>query len=430
MFLTLLACSPSFYTQLRVEGASAGAALGKKPARIGDVDGDGVPDLAIRDVEGTLIFSGADFLGEQAPTVDQAIARLPLPEGLSFDDTAQQSGEVLGIGDVDQDGLADVVDAIGCRKPLECGEVGAVSLYLGSALLQDPIAPSLRRNLGTGEVIAVDSGDVDGDGVLDLAIATLDKAWVVSMGSSSTPSSVTIDGPHADLALVDLDSDGVDELALAQPDADEPKVVVLRWQDRRPAVLQTLYGPDGAWFGTSLTAIDLDHDGQEDLIISGARRRDLADEPEKMWQVRGRSLSLDGSDIDMDDFETASGLLRYASLDGSGLARNAGVFGHSLDACNDLDGDGLQDLLFAARPTVGVLQNNDGRIYGLSAPDTESNFQIWQHSPKAGWILYVSCPGDLDGDGLDEVLVGCPLSNQTELDGAGEMWLLRTGDSL
>ena len=429
MLLFLLACNSSFYDRVVVEGTVASQSLGKQPASAGDVDGDGVGDLAVRDANGTLVFSGADFLLQAAPTVDDALARLPMPADLSFPDTTQQIGEVRSIGDLNGDGADELVGAIACRVPDVCGSMGWVRVYDGASIASGSPSALWTQALEEPEILAIDVGRFNADDLPVLAITTREIAWVMrgedlrdGVPFSATP----IAGPNSDVTFADLDGDGIDELVLGQPDAPgggRARVYTWTGTERRPDPLQSVIGPEGAWFGVRVASVDLDHGGQEDLLISGAPIGDEADAPEMMWHISGESLDLDGSRVEVQDSSDSS----FNPLNQSDLQGNIGLFGHSLDTCEDLDGDGLNDVVFAARPNRSTLfGTRDGRILGLSSQDSSASFLIWQHSPRAGWLLYVACLGDLDGDGLGEVLVGSPGTRQVPEEGAGEFWVLRT----
>lgn len=430
MLLLLLACNSSFYDRVVVEGSTAGQSLGKQPASAGDVDGDGVGDLAIRDVDGTLVFSGADFYGEDTPTVDSALARLPLPPELSFPDTTQQIGEIVSLGDLNGDGADELVDGVACRRASVCGELGWVRVYDGQSVASGSPEVLWEVEIAEPESLALDAGSLDPDGLPVLAITTRTDAWVVrgeDLAEGVPFSETPIAGPHADVTLADLDDDGVDELVLGQPEATGGgRVRVYAWTggERRPDPLQTIVGPMDAHFGVRIGSVDLDHGGQEDLLISGAEEADPGDAPEMLWHVTGESLDLDGERIELE----TTGSDSFNPLNRGDLQGTIGLFGHSLDACTDLDGDGLEDLVFAARPTRGLLRTRNGRILALSNEDSSGAFELWAHAPRDGWLLYVACLGDLDNDGLGEVLVGTPGTRRVAEEGAGEFWLLRTGE--
>ncbi|MDP2313106.1 MAG: VCBS repeat-containing protein [Pseudomonadota bacterium] len=94
--------------------------------------------------------------------------------------------------------------------------------------------------------------------------------------------------------------------------------------------------------------------------------------------------------------------------------------GGAVASAGDLDGDGLADLLVAADGT------DEGRVYVLLGPIADGDGALDDRSPVlvgdadgdlAGWS--VAGAGDIDGDGRPEVIVGVPGSDAGGLDGGG-----------
>ncbi len=102
----------------------------------------------------------------------------------------------------------------------------------------------------------------------------------------------------------------------------------------------------------------------------------------------------------------------YSGLDGSQLfvltgANGESSFGSSLAGRGDVDADGVPDLL------VGAPYNNQGQIYGaielFSGATFQSLYQITL-TTEDGFGTSVAFIDDLDGDGADDLLVGAPWS--------------------
>jgi hypothetical protein len=88
-------------------------------------------------------------------------------------------------------------------------------------------------------------------------------------------------------------------------------------------------------------------------------------------------------------------------------------------ALGDLDGDGVPELLTTSpqlQPAPDVL-----RVYASTGDDPTAREPLWQGALPAGRALYVVA-ADLDGDKRREVVVGL-----TKPDGTGELFLLRHG---
>lgn len=155
---------------------AAGDLFGSSIA-VADLDGDGIQDLAVG-APGRLVgrvHSGAVYLyrgksGSQAPML-RLLESAPetMEEGDRF-------GASLGAADFNQDGRSDLVVGAPGETPGKDPASGLVFVYRGAKngaspwlqLSQDGLG-SNEAGDGLGSVIAL--GDLDGDGVLDLAAA-------------------------------------------------------------------------------------------------------------------------------------------------------------------------------------------------------------------------------------------------------------------
>jgi hypothetical protein len=140
--------------------------IGMSVAGLGDVDGDGVPDLAVT---------------HNSPTVEdeQAVAIYSLKNAIKLREWENPiPGSKFGfnlaeVGDVDDDGVADI--AVGAQSCDVAGEDGAGAVFLYSGRTLD----SLYSFWGDLESLnlrtAAGIGDIDGDGRADLLIGATGK---------------------------------------------------------------------------------------------------------------------------------------------------------------------------------------------------------------------------------------------------------------
>jgi len=85
------------------------------------------------------------------------------------------------------------------------------------------------------------------------------------------------------------------------------------------------------------------------------------------------------------------------------------AFGDVVEAVGDVDGDGREDVLVAA-PSWGA-NSRDGRVYLFRGRDLPTSTIGWSADHPTGqsgtrFGQFLAGPGDVDGDGLDDVLVG------------------------
>ena len=215
---------------------------------VGDVDGDGLPDV----VAASLSLHWMQGLGDGTFGPGQTVSNsLAIPQQLSLDD-------------VDGDGRLDIL-VIEFDSGTSTNVV-RVRRGLGSGSFAAPTAWSSDADL------AVVSGDVDGDGVLDLVHGThADIVRVLrGLGGATFADPVDLDlGPGiVDLAAADLDRDGF---------AD---VIGSRWTDPVAALVAQRMGPAGPvgpphveplalpGLQPGLSTADFDADGLLDVVAS------------------------------------------------------------------------------------------------------------------------------------------------------------------
>ena len=99
--------------------------------------------------------------------------------------------------------------------------------------------------------------------------------------------------------------------------------------------------------------------------------------------------------------------------------------GHALAEAGDLDGDGHDDLL-AGAPADEKGASDAGAVYGLMGPVASGSWTdtVRWYGETAGDLVgfSVAGPGDVDGDGYADVLVGLP-GNDDNGPSAGAAWL-------
>ena len=236
--------------------------LGYGGCALGDVNGDGTLDIAY----GMHHAYGNGDLGDQLQEVSlgdgTGLSWTPWDDGLA--DEGQSWGMfATDLGDIDADGDLDVAAS-------GFGSSDGMHAWLNDG------NGTWRRSFGflggnSNHVLAF--GDVDGDGILDLATAKQEgTVWVgdgegffeVADGNLPSPGEwACYDGP----SLGDLDRDGRDDLAYCDT-AGDPRVWLSRgrgeWEDASAGL-----PPLGGCRYTALE--DVDADGTVDLVTFGSR---------------------------------------------------------------------------------------------------------------------------------------------------------------
>ncbi|MCK6530853.1 FG-GAP-like repeat-containing protein, partial [Myxococcota bacterium] len=285
--LSLPAASP-----LSIEGETNSDRAGRSAA-VGDLDGDGVPDLAVSAEYHYVDDTG--FRGGIAVVFGPASGERTFP-GSDLVIVGTDSGMLLGasidVCDVDGDGWDDLV-AGAAHGYMGGGGSGAALLFLGplgAGELVDTDADATLRIEAVGDAFGdgvACAGDLTGDGHGDLLVTSPynGSAWLFP-GPLAAGAYVGEDDAHritgsgTDARISpdpgDVNGDGQVDLVLANPSAGTGGTV---WLVEGPVTgdltLTTTWdarlsgSASGDAFGSRLTlGGDLDGDGHDDLVVS------------------------------------------------------------------------------------------------------------------------------------------------------------------
>jgi hypothetical protein len=305
---------------------------------------------------------------------------------LRFEDAVPNPWDTMsavGIGDVDGDGLGDVAIARPYAQTWS-GSVAVSSSRTAGELWHVDGARVARLGLGlaAGE-------DVNRDGRSDVVAMSypLPGAPMLHLlsGVDGSPIWTVPDGATGSRALAfaaDLDGDGIRDLLCGVPFLSDRGVVQLR-SGASGALLSEVQGASGDYLGGSVAGLgDVDRDGIPDFAA-------------------GVHQGLPGSG------QAGPGYVAvFSGRNGALLRRMDGTipgsdFGAALAALDDRDGDGLADLL------VGAPLENGGAAYLLSSA---SGARLRSYVGAAGSELgqALCALGDIDGDGVGEYAISAP----------------------
>jgi len=451
--------------------------FGSALAHVGDLDGDGLPELAVgadNDADGSF-SSGATWILFLEPSGRvRAQAKISATTGglagLAPFDRFGSSAALLG--DLDGDGLPEL--AVGARGDKDGGGFDRGALWILSLAPTGTVAAhgkisdrpgSLAGTLDFGDgfggaIVAL--GDLDGDGIGDLAVGAegdedggvqVGALWLLFLRADGTVRehakiSATQGGfggvldiddrfGHSLAAPGDVDGDGVPDLFVgANRDRDGGRQTGAVWllflrrdgtvkgQRKYSASEDALAGvlPSDCFFGYSLALPgDLDGDGTQDLAVGALLDDDGGRDRGALWVL---FLRPDGSIRAFQKISALSGGFMEP------LPERAG-FGHALAALGDLDGDGVGDLAVGAPAS---LTSGTGAVYVLflrrdgtvrSARAIDSSRGGFGGTLDAGddFGAALAAPGDLDGDGRVDLVVGAS-GDDDGGPGFGALWVL------
>ncbi len=377
---------------------AAGAAFGVGVASLSDLNGDEVGDLAVGapGAGRVYVLSGSDRAVIR--TIDDPGA---VPES-GF------GSAVLGVGDVNSDGVEDVaVGAPGscfdtfCPLPIPCPVESCPPLPdAGRSFVFSGATGSLLRNLAPTSTFdgwhhgfaLAGLGDVSGDGVPDVAVSAPMvnfsgygevRAFSGADGSelwvTREPPFPAAKPPRGSFGLFmsavdDLDGDGYADLLVSAPFADGTGKAYLL-SGATGTILRTHQDVSGEFFGGDISGVgDQNGDGFEDYAV-GDRGQDTV----RLFSGKDGSL-----------------------LDSIAIAPTASTY--SVAHAEDWDGDGVDDMWVGAVGTgVVYLTTGTGTILS-SAVDPIADPATTAPQDAFGWSVAVT--DDIGADGQRDLIVG------------------------
>jgi hypothetical protein len=407
----------------RLDGAAAYDQSARAVSAAGDVNGDGIGDLIVgapyADPSGRN-YAGSSYVvfGKTtgfASSLD--LAALTGADGFRLDGATQRdySGRsVSAAGDVNGDGFGDLI-------------VGAAGRYAAGSSY-------VVFGKGTGFAASVDLAALTAaDGFrLNSAEAGDYTGWSVSEAG-------------------DVNGDGIGDLIVGAPRADayggigagSSYVVFGKTTGFSASVdLATLTGADGfrldgaAQFdssGWSVSAAgDVNGDGIDDVIV-GAPKADPSGRnyAGSSYVVFGKTEGFAAS-LDLGALTAADGF----RLDGAASYDFDGI-GFSVSAAGDVNGDGIGDLIVGAPqadPSGGINAGSSYVVFG-KATGFGASLDLATLTDADGFRLdgvasydisgfSVSAAGDVNGDGLDDLIIGAKFAEPGGRSYAGESYVV------
>jgi hypothetical protein len=419
-------------TGFRLDGVSRSDKSGYSVSAAGDVNGDGIDDVLIgatqTDFNGTNSGSTYVVFGSHSPFVSAiGLTSLNGSTGFRLDGANGREGvgqQVSAAGDVNGDGIDDLL--IGAKTADFNGEINTGSTYVVFGRRSPEVfastieLSSLNGSTGFRLVGATENdnsgrsvsaaGDVNGDGVDDLLIGAPYADFNGEINTGFTYVVLGRPSPEVFASTIELSSlNGSTGFRLDGEAADGRS-------------------------GRSVSAAgDVNGDGVDDLLIGAPYTDPNGDSSGSTYVVFGRpSPEVFASTIDLASLNGSTGF----RLDGVSSGDHSGA---SVSTAGDVNGDGIDDLLIAAddaNPNDFKHAGSTYVVFGRRSPDGfASTIELSSLNGSTGFRLdgeaeedysgiSVSAAGDVNGDGIDDLLIGAYYASHNGLERASSSYVV------
>ncbi|MCJ8315035.1 MAG: integrin alpha, partial [Pseudomonadales bacterium] len=456
---------------LTIDGAKANDRMGQSVSGLGDINGDGFDDYAVSalryepvdsvvtNVGQVYVFFGKAEKGESNIDFSEDA---PLDGSDGFRITGSIQSEQLGyemsaLGDINKDGFDDFI--IGSAKT----ETYVIFGH-GNAWDADFDLTSLNGlngfNIVDGQVTSqrgvVKLGDINGDGYSDFIIETLSKGFFFLGNDEDWPSTIdfTNEEEFSQYGFIvqelygfgapgDFNGDGFDDVVITFSTINEDSRAAVIFshtdisaQDISP---EGIDGSNGIIlidnverdnFGARISSADINNDGFSDVFLSAS-----PNDGDRIWHVYvvfGTDLT-SIPEINMDDLNGANGLVLMGE-------NKKDLTGNSIKSIGDFNGDDIEDILISAtQADLDEVSKDDdtGRVYLLYGSNAvwPSNINLFSMEATQGFAfngyenssvtgLDIDGLGDIDGDGLNDVVMNAPLISPKDRLNASQAYLI------
>jgi large repetitive protein len=405
-----------------IEAPNTGSYFGFAVSLAGDFNGDGYGDVVMGAPLNTFTDTALRTQGGGVVLYEGGLNTSLVPKGYSG--TGQVNGHyytysvnkgwlgfsVAGVGDMNNDGLADLL--IGMPQDAASTNPGGAFLVYGkansttgslaeyqkdiSALATTPDALSITSTFDTAGFSVSSAGDVNGDGWIDMIISA--HFQTVSGLVGNTGNTYVVYGNSALSAL--------QTISLGNVGGTVPGFVISGWQA-------------GEESGTSVSSAgDFNGDGKADMLVSAYFNDTAGTNAGMTYVVLGKTGNVA---VELENIKNNVGGF---AIKGENISDFSGV---SVSSGGDINGDGFGDIIIGA--VIGGSANAtpySGKTYVVFGRNTaNATIDLGQVAAGVGGFAIVSntadeqsghsvsSAGDINGDGLADIILGAPFKTES-----------------
>ncbi|MEH2047827.1 beta strand repeat-containing protein [Nostoc sp.] len=399
----------------------------------GDINNDGVDDLIIGAPDGDpngiynagqsyVVFGGTNVGSGGTFNLSSLNGTNGfLINGIANDDNSGSS--VSNAGDINNDGIDDLI--IGARNPSYSGQsyvvFGGTNLGSGGTLNLSSLNGTngfLINGIITEDnysrVSASNAGDINNDGVDDLIIGA---PLASPKGEDKAGQSYVVFGG------TNVGSDGTLNLSSLN--------------GINGFIINGIAAGDYSGFSVS-NAGDVNNDGIDDLIIGAyfASPNGITVSGQSYVVFGGRNLGSGGT-LNLSSLNGTNGFLinGIVTYDSSGI---------SVSKAGDINNDGIDDLIIGARrsdPNGNYTPEQSYVVFGRTNLGSGGILDLYNLNGTNGFFINaiaagdelgysVSNAGDVNNDGIDDLIIGAPYADPNGKDSAGQSYVLFGGTNI
>ncbi|WP_434111253.1 FG-GAP-like repeat-containing protein [Methylocaldum sp. GT1TLB] len=310
-------------------------------------------------------------------------------------------------------------------------------VWLVSARAEAPYTPLTLDNPMTGgglfgEAVAA-AGDVNGDGIPDLLVGAwgqpvagnVDQGQAFVLSGADGSVLLTLDDPvpqmqaefgQAVAGVGDVNGDGSSDLLVGAPSQNAYRGQAFIFNGADGRLLHTVNQPipdELAYFGFAVTGVsDINGDGIPDFLV-GAPGQYVGGRTNQ-----GQAFAFSGADGSL-----------LLTLDDP-MPQSFAEFGSAVAGVGDVNRDGKSDLLVGAPGGVTCCDVIHGHVFVLSGADGSLLHTLDDPTPQgdARFGFAVAGAGDVNRDGISDLLVGAPFQDVGSHADQGQAYIFSGAD--